>query len=89
MGKLAFLPRTLIGRTPHGSVFFYDRKLGVMGEGPVIGWGLRPISMHTLRTHGDVWWEWTKLAWKLPPDAPRFTVPDDNGGHQGGGGRAA
>ena len=92
MDEIAFLPRVLIGRTEHGSRFVYDRTQGVMAEGPVIGWGLRPISAETLRGgYPDLWWTWTRLAALLPVDAPRFTVSngDGSGNGNGGGNRAA
>jgi hypothetical protein len=87
-GEIAFLPRVLIGRTQYGSEFFYDRKLGVMGRGPMLGEELRPVAMSTLRCYGSVWWEWTKLAAMLPAGAVMFIGRDD-GNHGGGGGDRA
>ena len=92
MGEIAFLPRVLIGCTEYGSRFVYDRAQGVMAEGPVIGWGLRPISAKALRGgYPDLWWTWIRLAALLPVDAPRFTVSngDGSGSGNGGGNRAA
>ena len=89
MAEIAFLPRVFIGRTPYGSEFFYDHRLGVLGRGPSLGWELRPVSMQTLRGYGDVWWDWTRLAAMLRPGAPMFTVRDDGDRGGGGGDRAA
>ena len=33
MAEVAFLPRTFLTRTAHGTAFYWDRKLGLAGQG--------------------------------------------------------
>jgi hypothetical protein len=85
MADLMFLPRVLIARTEHGSVFYFDRRLGLLATTAHAG-ALRPIEPDELRRGYPVAWAvWVRFA-ALLPDSLSNPLP---GGPFGSGGRAA
>ena len=80
MASLAFLPRTFLARTAHGTAFYWDRKLGLLAKdertGRVRGFGAEELR----RGYPDAWWTWTRFATLLPPGAPAELVRP-SGGH--------
>jgi DNA-binding transcriptional ArsR family regulator len=71
VASLAFLPRTFLARTAHGTAFFWDRELGLLARDERTGrWrGLGPDELR--RGYPDAWWAWTRFAALLPPGGPR------------------
>jgi hypothetical protein len=79
VASLAFLPRTFLARTAHGTAFHWDRELGLLAQDERTGrWrGLGPDELR--RGYPDAWWTWTRFAARRTAPAVR----------PGGGGHAA
>jgi hypothetical protein len=80
MAEVAFLPRTFLARTAHGTTFYWDRKLGLLARDERTGrW--RGLGLDELR-HGypEVCWTWTRFAALLPPGTSE-RLPRPGGGH--------
>ena len=81
VANLAFLPRTFLARTAHGTAFHWDRELGLLARDERTGrWrGLGPDELR--RGYPDAWWAWTRFAALLPPGGPRRLSRPGGGGH--------
>ena len=81
MASLAFLPRTFLARTAHGTAFFWDRELGLLARDERTGrW--RGLGADELRRgYPDAWWAWTRFAALLPLGGPRQMSRPGGGGH--------
>jgi hypothetical protein len=80
VASLAFLPRTFLARTAHGTAFHWDRELGLLArDGRTGRWrGLGPDELR--RGYPDAWWAWTRFAALRPPGTPA-RLPRPGGGH--------
>jgi hypothetical protein len=84
MAELAFLPRTFLARTAHGTAFYWDREFGLLARDERTGrW--RPISAEELRRgYPEAFAAWLRFAALLPASAALRAA-----GRCGGAGHAA
>ena len=66
MADLAFLPRTFLARTGHGTAFYFDRRRGLLAVDEASGrW--RSITADELRRgFPGAWGVWLRFAAFLP-----------------------
>ena len=67
MADLAFLPRTFLARTAHGTAFYWDRRQGLLAYDEATGrW--RAVGPDELRRgYPNAWVEWLRFSALLPP----------------------